>query len=130
MAREVDDREWKQRPGGFATPGIPSAIVRTICNGLAIWLRQDIDLPEAEIGPDLGTLRLIVHHDDDVDIYLNGVLAAHAGSYTVDYQPVRIRTEALKVLKPGRNSLAVYCCQTSGGQYIDVGLSRTGTVIS
>jgi hypothetical protein len=89
-----------------------------VWNTDAIWLRREFTLPK---GP-LADLRLTLHHDEDVEVYLNGVLAAKLPGYVSAYQEVPISEAARKALRPGANVLAVSCRQTTGGQYIDVGL--------
>jgi hypothetical protein len=64
-----------------------------------------------------------VHHDEDVEIYVNGVLASTAGSFTSDYELLDIRPDAAKIIKSSSDvTLAVHCHQTVGGQNIDVGI--------
>ena len=68
--REFDDRAWKVGPGGFGTRGTPGASIGTVWNGPDIWLRRDIQLPETETLTDPSRLRLLVHHDEDAEIYI------------------------------------------------------------
>ena len=68
------------------------------------------------------SLALWVHHDEDAEIYLNGVAAAHLQGYTTGYEVWPLNPSGQAALRSGRNLLAVHCHQTSGGQYIDVGL--------
>jgi len=113
-----DDSAWKEGPGGFGRAKTPGAAIHTPWLTSDIWLRRSFDLPA---GPTRG-LSLLVHHDEDVDVYLNGVLAARAAGYTTAYEDLSILPAALAALRPGKNVLAVHCRQTKGGQYIDVGL--------
>ena len=84
-----------------------------------IWLRTEFTLDNRK----LNHPQIWMHHDDDAEVYLNGVLAVKAGRFNEGYQDFEIRPNAAATLKPGRNVLAVYCRQTGGGQFIDVGLS-------
>jgi hypothetical protein len=116
---EFDASAWKTGPGGFGTRGTPGAVVGTEWKTADIWARREFDLPAGNYDG----LLLLMHHDEDVEVYLNGVLATRAGGFISDYEEFEMNFEAKAALKPGKNTIAVHCHQTSGGQYIDVGLS-------
>ncbi len=115
---DFDDSSWSEGPAGFGTAGTPSAVVRTTWNTRDIWMRRTFQLSADDIH-DVG---LQLHHDEDAEIYLNGVLAGRASGYTTSYEHVPLMPAGLAALKPGRNSIAIHCHQTGGGQYIDAGL--------
>ena len=115
-----DDAAWKKGPGGFGTRGTPGAVVGTEWNTSDVWLRREITMPD-------GTFRklsLRVHHDEDAEIYVNGVLAGKCPGFTAEYVEAPLTPEGKAALKPGKNLIAVHCRQTSGGQFIDVGLAE------
>lgn len=67
-------------------------------------------------------LQLFVHHDEDVQIFLNGMLASALSGYTTDYELTPVKRQASDQLKPGKVVIAAHCIQTKGGQYLDIGL--------
>ena len=116
---------WQQGQSSFGTTGTPGAVVHTRWDTDDIWLRREITMPDKEYTG----LQFIVDHDEDVEIYVNGVLAASAPGFTVNYVPMEIKPDARKLLTPGATvSLAVHCHQTTGGQNIDVGLATVSAV--
>jgi hypothetical protein len=119
-----DASTWKEGPAGFGTANTPGAVVNTVWNTSDIWLRRNFAVGQE----DLTGLKLEVHHDEDAEIYLNGTLAARLPGYVSYYDLFDITTDAKATLKPGTNTLAVHCHQTTGGQYIDVGLVVPATV--
>jgi hypothetical protein len=119
-APKFDDSKWKEGLSGFGTPGTPGARVSTEWKTDDIWLRRTIRIPSGAAEP----LWFLVHHDEDVEIHVNGIQAARAPGWITGYEPLEVKEpEAKRLLKPGaRITLAVHCHQTEGGQYIDVGI--------
>ena len=113
-----DDSKWKKAPGGFGTAGTPGARVRTTWNTRDIWLRKDFGLQAVPT-----KLTLTIHHDEDATVYLNGKLILALKGHLNEYKKVDVTKAALDVLQTGRNTLAIHCRQTGGGQYIDAGLT-------
>ena len=109
---------WKAGAGGFGTTGTPGAYPNTTWDTSDIWLRRDFTLGVE----DLTRLTLQVFHDEDAEVYLNGVLAAKFDGFITDYTEVEISPAAAAALQPGHNTIAVHCHQTTGGQGIDVGI--------
>ncbi len=112
--------DWNVGPGGFGTEETPGAIVRTLWNTPDIYLRINLDLPEAIPANEV---RLRLSHDDDVQVYLDGEKVYEAKGWTTSYSNHRLPS-SLKTLAKGKHVLAIHCHQNSGGQYIDAGFVR------
>jgi len=116
---DFDDSSWKEGPAGFGEKTTPGAVVRTEWKTPEIWIRRQFELPEVSTE----NLLLLIHHDEDAEVYINGVLAARTTQFTTGYETIPIAPAALQTLKrEGKHTFAVHCKQTKGGQYIDVGL--------
>ena len=111
-----DDSNWQQARGGFGTRGTPSIKVNTPWNTADIWLRGKVTIPEGKYSD----LELNLFHDENVEIFIDGVPAVKVSGYNTGYEPTPVGQA--KVLKPGTWIFAVHCHQTTGGQGIDLGI--------
>lgn len=118
MEKDFDDSSWKRGNAGFGTRETPAAAVGTLWNTSDIWIRREFLLPKRFYKHP----QLRMHHDDDVEVYINGVLAFKGGRWTSDYDDFPMSPEAVRALIPGKNVIAIHCHQNSGGQYIDAGI--------
>lgn len=130
-----EDSSWPIGEGGFGTIGTPGAMVRTEWSSSGIWLRRTFDTPVIPERPVLHTgmfipepvetYHLRLHHDEDVEVYLNGALIHSALGYQTGYIDIPLADAALAALRPTGNTLALRCAQSRGGQYIDAGIILT-----
>lgn len=116
---DFDDTAWSRGPGGFGrTPDVGTR-VRTPWTTSDLWLRRTFQLPSTRA---ISDLMLLVRHDEDAEIWINGVLAAALSGYNQTYTIVRLDRAAPPPFRVAPNVIAVHVRNTRAAQYIDVGL--------
>jgi hypothetical protein len=111
-----NDSTWKESAAGFGARGTPGAVIKTTWRTSDIWIRRQFEIPA--VSPHL---QLWMHHDEDAEVFINGVSAAHVHGFTGAYEPIPLQPAGLAAIKSGTNLIAIHCHQTTGGQYIDAG---------
>ncbi|MES2733799.1 MAG: PA14 domain-containing protein [Bacteroidota bacterium] len=117
-----NDASWTTGSGGFGTASVATMPLGTLWNTSDIWLRKSFTL--SDITPaQFSKLCIRMIHDDDVEIYLNGVLACSRSSFMGNYAYYPFSQAALNALQLNQtNVIAVHCKQVFGGQSVDVGI--------
>lgn len=119
MHEQYNDAQWKKgrMPFGkgwddqFATPW----------NSKQIWVRRTFELNDT----DIEQLMLQLRHDDDVEVYINGLpVYACTRCYLRKAKEYKLGNEIKKSLKKGTNLIAVKCINPSGNAWLDVGLGK------
>ena len=119
-AADYDDSDWREGEGGFGTRGTPNATVGTEWRGRRIWLRREVEIPEGMAEADV---RMFIHHDEDVEMWLDGEPFFSAGGFTANYTGYELADDKRAMLTPGKHVFALTVRQTDGGQFIDFGFA-------
>ena len=120
MNPSFDDSSWAHGKSGLGTPGMPGAIIGARWQADDIWLRREVNLSMK----DYDQLQAWLHHNEDVEVYINGVLAITASDFIISYDVSSLTPDGRAVLKRGRNLIAIHSHQTVGAQYVNLGFTR------
>lgn len=121
---DFDASAWSEGQGGFGRTQNPAAVINTAWSTDDIWLRREVELPASPGDELLGWLS----HDDDAEVYLNGVLALKTVGANSTYEDFAFNRRGRAALKPGKNTIAIHCRNTGGDQFIDFGLVKPKAV--
>ena len=121
--QNFQDNSWKEGLSGFGANNPPGSYTNTSWSGSVIRLRYHLDLT-GFTAEQINALVGRIHHDEDVTVWFNGVVAFQESGYLTAYKNISINQEALDALTPDNtNVIAIECTNKGGGQYIDFGLS-------
>lgn len=123
------DGTWSEGVAGFGNGGLQGASINTKWDTPYIYMRKWYNFDTIKAS-DVDKLMIQVFHDEECEIYINGVLAAKLSGYTNRYSFVEISQAAKNTIKVGQpNLIAVKCENTVGNQFVDLGISLVGVPI-
>lgn len=119
---DFDDSTWESGLSGFGRGDVGNGLIATPWETSEIYLRKKFyvgSLTDSEIE----NLFLKICHDDDVTVYINGIVAFSTEGSTAQYLRKEIKDAAKRSIKQNaENIIAVKCIEKGGQQYIDVGI--------
>jgi azurin len=88
-----------------------------------IWMRKTVTIDQEMAEPVIK-----IAYDDDYEVYINGVLVLSGTGASGAYKYIKLDQSQAAALKKGRNTIALHCKNTGGGQHIDMGLGKIAKV--
>jgi hypothetical protein len=112
-----DSKSWKKGKGAFGTKG--ETDVKTLWETEDIWVRREITFDKDYTNQ---KLYLKYSHDDDTEIFINGIEVVNTGNACKKNVLVQIPQNVLKTLKKGNNLITAHCKNRVGGALLDFGI--------
>lgn len=110
---------WPEGPAPFTDDARAHG---TTWTGGDIWVRRTVRVADPRA---TGELHLLMQHDDDAEVYLNGVLLTRQPGYNSRYDLFAVPAATRQALRAGDNVLALHATSPHGGEYLDAGLYET-----
>ncbi|HEY8931114.1 MAG TPA: DUF4965 domain-containing protein [Mucilaginibacter sp.] len=112
-----DDTKWTTGTAPFSDD---KKEAKTVWTSKDIWMRRTFTLSNLNID----RLFLKLHHDDNVEVYLNGDKIYNHVGWTSDFKMIPLKDKFKDKLVKGKNVLAIHCANTAGGAWLDAGLAN------
>ena len=123
MKKEYDDKKWKTDKMPFGSGWDNNAATKW--NTKNIWVRRFFNIDDLNIEK----LILQLRHDDDVEVYINGLLAYSCKNCYVSSIKEYLLSDEIKMsLKKTNNMMAIHCTNPRGNSWIDAGLASQSSI--
>ncbi|MDR2384179.1 MAG: DUF4965 domain-containing protein [Tannerella sp.] len=116
---DFNDTKWKEGPAAFGTSDETGVKTLWTGNNTEIWVRRELNLDT-----DLSSVKVFLEfsHDDDFELYVNGVEVVNTGYRWRKNVWISLPDEARQTLKAGKNIIAAHCRNKTHGALVDFGL--------